>query len=299
MNTKWSSHLFLILPAMFWGLQPIAMKALMAQCSSPMIIIIRAGGMLLFYFFLMSRTCRNIVPTLTLKQWGLLAVMGIMGTTVYCIALFEGLKLAPVFHTFMFSATEPALTAVVAAIFIKERMRLFQWMGVFLSVVGVLLMLTQGNFYLLVKDGFNLGDIFYFTNALAWSTYIVVGRSLMKVMTPIQVTGWACLIGFILYLPYALTLGDLVFTMPDIKGVLQLFYVVVFSGALANMMWNLGIAKIGTKGAIYNNVTPFVGVFFSWLLLDEVVTMYDLVGFFIVVLGIYIPMRSHHRREKA
>ena len=288
---KIPSNIFLIIPAVFWGIQPIDIKLLQRQFSTTTIILLRSTCMMIIYVALMRRLCVKFIPKISLSKWILLIGMGITGTTICCISQFEGLRFAPVFHCLIFSAAAPALTSFLAYILIRERITFIQWGGILFSVIGVLLMLTQGDWEILLYQGFGIGDILYFTNEFSWSLYIIMGRVLMKTLLPIQVTAWSSMIGIVTYIPYMIFQGYMVFSGFTCESIFLFIFLIFFSGAMGNIFWNKGISLIGTKGAIYNNITPFIGIFFSWLILGEKVKTFDIIGFFMVLLGIYIIMK--------
>lgn len=288
---KIPSNIFLIIPSIFWGIQPIDIKLLQRQFSTNTIILLRSICMMIVYVALMRRSCVKIIPAISLKKWFLLIGMGITGTTICCVSQFEGLRFAPVFHCLISSAAALALTSFLAYILIREKLTFIQWIGILFSVAGVLLMLTQGNWQILLAQGLGIGDILYFTNEISWSLYIIMGRILMRVLSPIQVTVWSSMIGVATYVPYVMFQGDIAFDGVTYETIFLFLFLIFFSGAMGNIFWNKGISLIGTKGAVYNNITPFVGIFFSWLILGEKIKLFDIIGFFMVLLGIYILMK--------
>jgi drug/metabolite transporter (DMT)-like permease len=78
---------------------------------------------------------------------------------------------------------------------------------------------------------------------------------------------------------------------------------VVYSGllsiALAYVIWNQGVRKIGgTRTAAYANLTPVVAVLVAWPALGEVPTFGQLAGAVVILVGIYL-VRGGMRPVKA
>lgn len=282
------NYIFLILPAVLWGLHPIAIKLLLQQYTSATVLLIRTIVMVLVYFLLMRKSCVNWLPQITMKQWGLLTCMGICGTTVCGITQYEGLQYAPVFHCLLFSATAPAITACMAVIFLKECLSVFQWIGIALSTLGIFYMLTNGQLMIIFTEGINIGDLLFFLFEVSWSTYIIIGRYIMRAMSPLQATAWAGFIGLLTFIPYLILSPD--FQCPAISrdSIFLFIFISVFSGAISMVAWNKGIALIGANGAIFNNLTPFMGMIFGYLILGEAINFSDVIGFLLVVIGIFM-----------
>lgn len=280
----------LVLATFLWGLQPIAVKILLLQYSTATIIFFRSTAMLFFYIILMKLYNVSLLPKLSMKKWSILFLMGLTGTTICSISQYEGLRYAPVFHCVLFGATVPAITACMARIFLKERLSLLQWGGILLSFFGVLFMLTKGAVLQLLTEPFNIGDILFFINELSWSAYIIASRYILKDLSILQVTTLSNFIGIITLIPYILNMGGLNLVIPNMNSLFAYVFVVIFSGVLAMLAWNKGINMVGTKGAVFNNVTPFTGLIFGNLILDELINSADLIGLVAVSCGIYILM---------
>ena len=278
----------LVLSTFLWGLQPIALKMLLIQYTSSTITLFRSIAMLLFYFVLMKASNISFPHNLSPGKWGILFIMGFTGTTVCSISQYEGLRYAPVFHCVLFSAAVPAITACLAYIFLKEHLNLLQWCGILLSFFGVLFMLTKGDVLHIWSESFNIGDILFFINELAWSIYIIASRYVLVTLSPLQTTAWANFAGVITLIPYIFSVGNLNWTAPDTTSVLSFIFIVIFGGVLAMLAWNKGIASVGARGAIFNNVVPFTGLIFSNLILDESIDVFDIAGLAAVGYGIYL-----------
>lgn len=282
------NYIFLILPAVLWGLQPIAIKILLQQYTSATILLIRTIVMVLVYFILIRKSCTNWLPKATMKQWVLLGCMGVCGTTICGITQYEGLQYAPVFHCLLFSATAPAITACMAVIFLKEILSVFQWMGIGMSILGIFYMLTNGQIMMIFTEGISIGDLLFFLFELSWSIYIIIGRYVMRIMSPLQATTWAGLIGLLTFIPYLIFSHDFQCLVITEEALFLFIFISVFSGAISMVAWNKGIALIGANGAIFNNLTPFMGMVFGYLILGEVINFSDIIGFFMVIIGIFM-----------
>lgn len=137
----------------------------------------------------------NLWPALSKKEWSILILMGLTGTTICSISQYEGLRYAPVFHCVLFSAAVPAITAFLARIFLKDQLSLLQWGGILLSFFGVIFMLTKGNIGNIWYESLNIGDLLFFINEVSWSVYIIASRYVLKNLPPLQVTALASFTG--------------------------------------------------------------------------------------------------------
>ena len=74
----------------------------------------------------------------------------------------------------------------------------------------------------------------------------------------------------------------------------------LFSGsmaiALAYVIWNLGVSRVGgARTAVYSNLSPVIATIFAWLTLGEAITAFMVAGAAMIFLGIYLTRRSSQR----
>ena len=100
--------------------------------------------------------------------------LGLIGMIGYHLLFFEALKHTTAIKTSMIAATNPLMTAIMAALFLKERLTPTRIALVFTALTGVMLTITNwqilkvfngaitfGDIYN-VWSGFLLGNIFYY-----------------------------------------------------------------------------------------------------------------------------------------
>ena len=94
--------------------------------------------------------------------------MGLTGIGINNVAQFTGLQYSSITNCTLIAATGPAITALIATIFIHERLNFIQWIGIFISFIGVIFLITKGSIDVLLNFNFNPGDtlFFYLSNRL-------------------------------------------------------------------------------------------------------------------------------------
>lgn len=298
---KNKAYLYLFSATCIWGLQPIMMKILLQEYTTITVVFIRCMLMIMCYFSLMYFSKKKIILP-TKKQLFVLIIMGFCCIPLNNIAQFEGLRYTTAIHCALLGATVPTMTAIFAYFILREKLNGIQWIGIFISFLGVLLMLTRGNIDIITKNNFNIGDILIIISEIGWSLYIIFGRQIMQELSPLITSAWASLSGTLMLVPYALLSKQLSFHIPSIKIILVLIFVVVFSGVLATIIWNMGVNKVGaSKSSIFSNVTPFTALIFSNLILNEQFYFYDILGMIFVCIGVYVLINlnyEYHFRKK-
>lgn len=87
--------------------------------------------------------------------------MGLTGIGINNVAQFTGLQYSSITNCTLIAATGPAITALIATIFIHERLNFIQWIGIFISFIGVIFLITKGSIDVLLNFNFNPGDTLF------------------------------------------------------------------------------------------------------------------------------------------
>ena len=70
---------------------------------------------------------------------------------------------------------------------------------------------------------------------------------------------------------------------------LILIYSFSLAIAIAYTIWYIGVAKLGaTRTSIYSNLIPVVAIFFAWVFLAERLTLWQMLGTGMVLVGVYL-----------
>lgn len=225
--------------------------------------------------------------------------LGLSGITVFYIFFNWGLKFTTVSNANLIHGTMPVLTALISAAVLKEHLNRRGWLGIAFSLVGVATVVGIGN---LGNFGIaTAGDILVFGSAISWAAYTVLSRRSMIAASPAAITSGAGIIGLATILP--ISFGELVFT--DIGhlavsdyGLLLYLGLVASAGAFA--LWGIGLTTVeASKGAVFANLVPFVGVASAAVLLDERITMLQITGGAIILAGVVLTSSSRRIPKKA
>ena len=73
----------------------------------------------------------------------------------YLKVVKAGLQYSSITNCTLIAATGPAITALIATIFIHERLNFIQWIGIFISFIGVIFLITKGSIDVLLNFNFN------------------------------------------------------------------------------------------------------------------------------------------------
>lgn len=224
-------------------------------------------------------------------QWAGLFSLGLTGVFLYNFVFLTGLTWTSATNGSLIVAFNPLLTAVLSALWLKERVRPVQAGGLFLALFGVGVVITRGSIAVLRALSFNPGDLLMLGAPLAWALYTILGKKVLSCFPPLVATAYASLFGTLLLLPAAALEGSLLtgaaqLTVYGWIAVLQL----ALLGTVAGFVWWYeGVEALGAaRAAVFVNLVPLFGVLLSALILSEILDVSQLAGGILVVLGVGI-----------
>ena len=206
---------------------------------------------------------------------------------------FTGISATSVTNATLISATTPSITAFLSAVFLREYLRQSAWYGIALSFVGVLFVVSGGQWEILSRLAFNHGDMLCFLSQIAWAVYSLISLKVMDRLSVIGVTGWSSFFGCLCNFFYGAASGSL--TLAPLTG-LALFsflYVTFLGGILAMFFWNMGVQNVGPSfSSIFLNFMPVAGMIAGYIWFDETAGAAQLLGAVAIGCGIRLTVKE-------
>ncbi len=230
------------------------------------------------------------------EDWWRLTGLGIVGNTFYQLFFITGINLTTAGNSSLILATTPIFVSIMGTVLGLERLGKWAWLGIFLCFGGIAAIVLCSGQELSLVGGTMLGDLLVLGGAVCWSAYTVLGKPLMKRYSPLKVTTMAMLSGtFFLDLCSIPALLAQDWAIVSWKGWLGLAFSGSMGIALAYIIWNMGVGKVGgARTAVYSNLVPVVGLITAWLTLGEHIFLLQIVGAVVIFVGIYLT-RSGRR----
>jgi drug/metabolite transporter (DMT)-like permease len=230
------------------------------------------------------------LPKLNRGQVRGTAILGLTGVFLYNILFFAALEILPAGRTSLFVPFNPVMVLIGAVIVFRERLTPIRWFGVVLAFIGLSIVVSRGDIFALFRSGIGRGELMMFGAVFAWAAYTLVGRVILKGLTPIAATAYASLWGTLfIALWWALHLNS----MPPLKwsgsAVLCMLYLGLFGTVIAFVWFYEGVKAVGAgRAAVFNNLVPVFGVLFAALILGEPVLKSMYVGGAIAIFGVFL-----------
>ncbi len=298
---RFRSELELLSVVLFWGLNFVVIKIVLEVMHPHVMNIFRLLSAALLLGLIYHRRVGGSMKAF----WAPLRsdpvafiVLSIIGWVIYQIAFITGLYYTTAGNGAMIMASAPIWTAVLALIIGTERLSLFAWLGMLVSIGGTAVIVAFGSAEVDLSSDLLLGNAIVLFAAMLWGSYTALTRPLVDKHSPISVTVLALLIALppmaLLAIPY----WDLV----DWVLITPLYWLAIFfSGALSTgvaiVFWNAAVKTLGASHtAAFGNLVPLIALVSSFFILGDAILPVQIAGGTLIIGGLVVMRWARRRR---
>lgn len=196
-------------------------------------------------------------------------------------------------------STVPMWTALLALLFLQERLGRLAWIGLFIALAGTLIVTGQNGFS--GNQEYLRGNLIMLAAALVWATGTVKSRAVLRSISPITLSAISSVI--MLPLHFAIAGPNLVASLevlPRIDVWIPLLYSGVFSTGVALILWNYGVREAGAAhAAVFQNLIPVIAITSAWIVRGEAVSLLQIAGGTLILSGLIVMRRARNQLTPA
>ncbi|GAA0787336.1 DMT family transporter [Marinobacterium sediminicola] len=291
-------YLLLILTTLFWAGNFVLARAIHLDMQPFTLAFLRWALALLIIApwwlpraWKMRQTLKANLPVL--------AVQGILGVACFNTLVYFGVQYTQASNAMLMQSAVPLMILLLGALMFGERASGRQWLGVVLSLGGVMVLVSRGQLEVLTGFAFNEGDLWIFLAMLSWSLYTISLRWRPAVLDGLTFFGFSVLVGVVVLFPLMLWEQGGRFVVPTTEPfLLTVLYMAIFPSILSFLFWNLGVERLGAATAgLFIHLMPMFGLLLATVFLGESLGLYHLVGILLIFTGLYIAILAQSLRR--
>ncbi|SMH57583.1 DMT family transporter [Azospirillum agricola] len=223
------------------------------------------------------------------RDWTSLTLLALFGMVLFNVFLLFGLRETSAVAAGILTSTIPAMTALCAALILRERIGAGSLAAIALAVLGILsLNLHSGGEFTVSSSDSLAGNALVFGAVVSEGLYGVFARRLGGRVAPLTLTFLANALSAALMGPAAwATAGG--FDPAAVPASVWLLFVVsgLTGGLMAVVLWMRGIAHVpANRAGLFTGMIPAAGVLAAVLFLGEDFTAGHAAGLACVLAGI-------------
>jgi len=286
------SYLKLIMTALFWGGAFVAGRIMVSYIGPFSASFLRFIAASIFLLAFMLKSSKSF-PPITRKQVIPVIILGLTGVFAYNVLFFAGLKTVTAGRASLIIATIPACLALCSSCFFRERLNLIKILGIVLSLSGAAVVIGRGNPLDLWRGNVGIGEILIGGCVASWVVYSLVGKVVMRELSPLLSVTYSCLVGAVCLFFPAVAEG----LITGLAGYpyqvwLCVIYLGLFASALGFIWFYEGIQNLGpSRAGIFINLVPICAIVLAFICLHEPVDRSLAAGAVLVITGVCLTNR--------
>ena len=226
----------------------------------------------------------NIIP---------LSIMGFTSITIFNSVVYYSLNYTQVLNGVLMISTIPVLIIFFSSILTSEKVKLPQILGLVISFIGVLIIITKFEFNKLLNLNLNKGDMWILVAMISWAIYSVMIKEKKINLEPFILLQTLILIGLVFLVPfYIYEILTFQYLAINIPVMLTVGYVVLFAGIGAYIFWIGAIKIIGpSRSGIFLHLMPVFSSLMAIFILGEKLANFHIYGASLILIGIIISSK--------
>jgi len=249
------------------------------------------AAVVLFVYLLVAKKINELGNVTALKY--------ILLVTLFTVVLGYGFitiggSMTSGVNTSILFQSEILFTFLICGLFFGEKMPAYKILAAILVALGTIIIVYDGSFVL------NKGDMLVILGTFFFPFGNTCAKKALKLVHPSTILFVRSIIGgsFLIFLSFLLenTYYDIIDLMSTNWLIIVINGFVLFG--LIKIIWYEGLKRLDVSKAITIGMSySAFGFVYSMLLLKERPTSYQLIGFFVVMIGILIITRREKRQE--
>ena len=283
--------LYLMLAALLWAGNAVVGRLLVGEISPMLLSTLRClVAMAVLLPFGASILRANSALWANKKRFLLLGLCGVGG---YNMLLYLAIQTSTPINVTLIGASMPIWMLLIGALFFGNRPNGYQVIGALISILGVCVVLSRGDWLAILQVQFVYGDLLMILATILWAFYswMLTKPGSSSERTWPWTTFLLAQVLFGLMWSSAFTViewqaGYMHFE-PSFVMCILILYVAIGPSLIAYRCWGLGVAKAGpTVAAFFTNFIPLFTAILSTLILGEYPKGFHGLAFLLIVIGI-------------
>ena len=219
-----------------------------------------------------------------------LFILGFLGCGICGAFPFLAGKTTTIVNMGIIYSSSPIFIIVISSIFFKEKLSLSQLVGIFVCLIGVILIIIKANLSLLINLKFTTGDLWMLGASIGWALYTIYISYWKSKLPLFQRFTLISMFGAISLMPFFILESLFVSkTNYDLNFIIWVLFAALSPSIIAFLLFNFVNRKLGASitGSVLYLYTVY-GAIYGFFFFNEKLEIYHLIGSIMVFVGIFL-----------
>ena len=271
-----------------WGTNAVASRLAVGEVSPMMFICLRWGVLVILIPLIWWKEMINAWPLIRPKLlW--VFMMGGFGLSLFNALFYLAAHTTTALNIGLMQGTMPGFIVIGSLVFFGVAINGLKVLGILLSFVGVVIIVSKGSLDNLLSLAFTKGDLLMLLACVFYSSY-AVGLKLRPKVSDLVMMGYFAIAAFLTSMPLMFleaALSDA--QLPSAFGWKLILYVAIVPSFICQVLFMRGVDMIGSNSAgLYTNLVPIFAALLAVACLGEIFNLYHLIAIIIIFSGIAV-----------
>ena len=291
-NTK--AYIMLVCATLFWSGNFMVGKIAFLENIPPLSLVFYRWS--LVWLILLPFTFKEILKhkDIILNNLPVLFFLGFTSVGLFNSFTYLSLIHTQVINSTLFNTAIPAVIILLCFLFKIEKTNKFQILGLIISVLGILSIITKLDIKIFLSLSFNKGDIIMIGGVITWGIYSTLLKKKKFTLPLLTLVHGICTFGLICVFPqffYEFSQGQF------IQFNTNLFYILIFLALFPSIgsyyCWAGAVSIIGANRAgIFLSLIPLFSTIMAIAFYKEQFQFFHLIGAILIVLGLFLSNKE-------
>ena len=291
-NTK--AYIMLVCATLFWAGNFMVGKFAFLTNIPPMSLVFYRWS--LVWLILLPFTFKEIIRSkdIILKNLPLLLFLALTSVGLFNSFTYLSLVYTQVINASLFNTAIPAIIILLCFLFKIEKTNKYQILGLIISVLGILSIITKLNLEIILSLNFNKGDLIMIGGVITWGLYSSFLKKKTFTLPLLTLVHVLCSFGLIFIFPqfiYEFSQGQKI----DLN--IDLFYILIFLALFPSIgsyyCWAGAVSIIGANRAgIFLSLIPLFSTIMAIFFYKEQFQFFHLIGAILIILGLFLSNKE-------
>lgn len=247
------------------------------------------GGLIMLPFALFNLQKEKI--KLSRKEIFKLSVPGFINVSISMLFLQLAIYYGQANISAILISSNSVFVAIFSYFILRERLSLYKLIGLVIGLLGIIIIIA--NHQVASKEVINgpLGIIFACLSSLSFGFYTVISKKFIKEYGNLVTNSISFLAGSLLLALISLIAGFDISMNLTVKNISFIAYLGVFVSGLAYLSYFAGLKRVSTVvGSSFFFLKPAIASILAYFIFRETLTMWQILGIIIVVIGVNIEV---------
>jgi drug/metabolite transporter (DMT)-like permease len=288
------AYIMLMCATLFWAGNFMVGKFAFLTNIPPMSLVFYRWS--LVWLILLPFTFKEIIKSkeIILNNLPLLLFLALTSVGLFNSFTYLSLVHTQVINASLFNTAIPAIIILLCFIFKIEKTNKYQILGLIISVLGILSIITKLNLEIIFSLNFNKGDLIMIGGVITWGLYSSFLKRKTFTLPLLTLVHVLCTFGLIFIFPqfiYELSQGQ------TIDFDMKLFYILIFLALFPSIgsyyCWAGAVSIIGANRAgIFLSLIPLFSTIMAIFFYKEQFQFFHLIGAILIILGLFFSNKE-------